>query len=328
MGVQSVFNFCTMIAMEPRSSQFNPKACPDVPLYNIQAVAAATGVPSITLRSWERRYGVPEPKRDPKGYRLYSDRDIAVTRWLRERVQEGVGISRAVNLLHVLEHGDLEPPEPSTLDFVSLQTKLLHAVERMDDIAIGRVIAEGLMVATVEEVVLNLLQPALYEIGERWAAGQLSVTIEHVSSNVIRSHVSQLVRISPAPLRDERVMVACAPGELHDIGALVLALFLRRRGFDVIYGGANIEADSFITDVLSVKPDAVCLSAATPPTAQALRDLFTTMKARYSGVLGYGGRAFNEHEQLGLAVPGVHLGSDALLATNRLEAALRGRRAG
>ncbi len=312
-----------MAPMESRNAQFNAKTCSDVPLYNIQAVAAATGVPSITLRSWERRYGVPEPKRDPKGYRLYSDRDIAVTRWLRERVKEGVGISRAVNLLHVLEHEVLDTPEPSTLDFVSLRTKLLNAIARMDDAAIGRIIGEGLTVATVEEVALNLLQPALYEVGERWATGQLSVTTEHVSSNLIRSHVSQLLRISPAPLRDERIMVACAPGEFHDIGALVLALFLRRRGFYVIYGGANIEADSFIADVLRLNPEAVCLSAAASHTAQSLRDVFIQLNSNYSGVLGYGGRAFNEHDWVGDSIPGALLGSDALVATDRLEANFR-----
>ena len=317
-----------MRAMETRSAQFNPRICSDVPLYNIQAVAAATGVPSITLRSWERRYGVPEPKRDPKGYRLYSDRDIAVTRWLRQRVQEGVGISRAVNLLHVLEHGELEVQDDSTMDFVSLQTKLLNAVEHLDEVAIGRVIAEGLTVATVEEVALRLLQPALYEMGERWAAGRLSVTTEHVGSNLIRSHISQLWRITPSPLRDERVMVACAPGEFHDIGAFLLALFLRRRGFDVIYGGANVEADSFIADLLRVNPQAVCLSAATLQTAKTLRDLFVEIDGDYAGVLGFGGRAFNEHENLTDAVPGVHLGADAQLATDHLDATFRHRRAG
>src|SRR4051794_4451010 len=103
--------------MENRSSDFHPHNYSDVPLYNIQAVAAATGVPSITLRSWERRYGIPEPKRDPKGYRLYSERDIAVTRWLKDRVKQGIGISRAVNMLRVLERGELAPEPPRTFDF-------------------------------------------------------------------------------------------------------------------------------------------------------------------------------------------------------------------
>lgn len=312
--------------MDARNAQFNPHASSDVPLYNIQAVAASTGVPSITLRSWERRYGVPEPKRDSKGYRLYSDRDIAVTRWLKERVQEGMGISRAVNLLYVLKQGDTTVSEvPTTLDFDSLQEKLLSAIDRMDEDAVGRVIAEGLMVGTVEEVGLRLLQPALYEIGERWAAGRLSITTEHVSSNMIRAHIAQLARISPPPLREERIMVACAPGEFHDIGPLMLSLFLRRRGFGVIYGGANIEVESFAADVLRVNPSAVCLSASTPQTVRTLRDVYETLQESYSGVLAYGGRAFNEHEHLRGAVPGMYLGENGVSATDSLEAAFRAR---
>jgi methanogenic corrinoid protein MtbC1 len=239
-----------------------------------------------------------------------------------------MGISRAVNLLHVLEQEELAIPDIPALDFESLQRKLLSAIDDMDETAVSRVIAEGLMVGTVEEVGIRLLQPALYEVGERWASGELSVTTEHVSSNLIRSHIAQLARISPPPLRDEQIMVASAPGELHDIGSLMLALFVRRRGYDVIYGGANVEADSFVADVLRLNPNAVCLSASTPQTAHTLRDTFGALKSAYSGILAYGGRAFNENEQLKNAIPGLFLGADGVSATSNLEAALRSRYTG
>jgi methanogenic corrinoid protein MtbC1 len=239
-----------------------------------------------------------------------------------------MGISRAVNLLHVLEQGELVVPDSPALDFESLQRKLLRAIDRMDESAVSRVIAEGLMVGTVEEVGLRLLQPTLYEVGERWANGELSITSEHVSSNVIRSHIEQLARISPPPLRDEQIMVASAPGEFHDIGPLMLALFVRRRGYGVIYGGANVEANSFIGDVLRLNPNAVCLSASSPETAQTLRDTFVALRSGYSGILAYGGRAFNESEQLRTAIPGLFLGPDGVSATNNLEAALRSRYTG
>jgi MerR family transcriptional regulator, light-induced transcriptional regulator len=109
---------------------------------------------------------------------------------------------------------------------------------------------------------------------------------------------------------------------------LMLALFLRRRGFDVIYGGANIEGDSFIADILRINPDAVCLSASTPQTAHNLRNIFETLKADYSGILAYGGRAFNENEQLRNAISGTYLGPDGVSATDNLEAAFRSRHTG
>ncbi len=323
--MQFLSNSFTIRPVDGNSTQFNPNAFSDTPLYNIQAVAAATGVPSITLRSWERRYGIPEPKRDSKGYRLYSQRDIAVTRWLHERVQEGVGISRAVNLLKIMGKSDAVVVPPVTFDFESLRVRLLDAIRHMDEAAVGRVIAEGLMVAPVEEVGMRLLQPALYEVGEQWASGKLSVTTEHVSSNLIRSHIAQLARISPPAIRSETIFVACAPGEFHDIGALMLALFLRRRGFHVVYGGADIEPESFVSDVLRFKPEVVCLSASSPQAAQRLREIFADLRKSYTGLLAFGGRAFTVNEDLRGAIPGVYLGDDALTGTKNVEESLSGR---
>jgi methanogenic corrinoid protein MtbC1 len=308
--------------MEHRATVFNPNSYPDVPLYNIQAVAAVTGVPSITLRSWERRYGVPDPKRDSKGYRLYSERDIAVTKWLKERVQQGVGISRAVNMLHVLAKGGLTTESHSPLDFESLQARLLDTIARLDETAVSRVIAEALMVASVEDVSLRLLQPALYRIGDLWAEGHLSVTTEHVGSNLIRAHLAQLVRISPPPLRDGRIVVGCAPGEFHDIGALMLALFLRRRGFDVLYVGASVEPQSLSTDVGREQPAAVCLSASITQSVTSLASLAGHLRSVFDGVVGFGGLAFNANKDLAGRIEGVCLGSDAATAVTRLEAEL------
>lgn len=308
--------------MEHRATAFNPNSYPDVPLYNIQAVAALTGVPSITLRSWERRYGVPEPKRDSKGYRLYSERDIAITKWLKERVRQGVGISRAVNMLHVLARGGLTAESHSPLDFESLQERLLDAIARLDESAVSRVVAEALMVASVEDVALCVLQPALYRVGDLWADGHLSVTTEHVGSNLIRAHLAQLVRISPPPLRDERIVVGCAPGELHDIGALMLALFLRRRGFDVVYVGASVEPQSLLADVAREQPAAVCLSASTTQSVTSLASLADQLRSVFDGVVAFGGLAFNADRDLAGRIEGVCLGPDAATAVNRLEAAL------
>src|SRR3982751_5110976 len=69
------------------------------PVFNTKAVARETGVPADTFRAWERRYGMPRPQRTQGGHRLYSERDIAIIRWLRDRTDQGVNISHAVLLL-------------------------------------------------------------------------------------------------------------------------------------------------------------------------------------------------------------------------------------
>lgn len=308
--------------MEGRGTQFNPHKYPDVPVYNIQAVAAATGVPSITLRSWERRYGIPEPKRDAKGYRLYSERDIAVTRWLKERVQQGVGISRAIHMYRILEQESSSGEPVRTLDFANLQDRLLDAIRDMDELRLNHVLAEALMVGSVEDVTINLLQPVLYAVGSMWAGGELSVTREHFGSNLVRAYLAQMVRLTPPPMRESEILVGCAPGELHDIGSLMLALFLRRHGFGVMYVGANPERDNLIDDIRRLQPAAVCLSASTPQAALEIAGVYGELKDGYCGVLGFGGRVFNEYPDIGDRVPGMYLGVDAASAVVKLEASL------
>ena len=75
----------------------------DVPLFNTKAVVQQTGIAAPTLRAWERRYTILSPERAQNDYRLYSERDIAILRWLKERVDAGMSISQAIALFHHLE---------------------------------------------------------------------------------------------------------------------------------------------------------------------------------------------------------------------------------
>lgn len=74
----------------------------DTPVFNTKAVVQETGIPAPTLRAWERRYSILSPERANNTYRLYSERDIALIRWLKERIQSGMSISQAIALFYHL----------------------------------------------------------------------------------------------------------------------------------------------------------------------------------------------------------------------------------
>jgi DNA-binding transcriptional MerR regulator len=85
------------------------------PRYSIQAAARLTGLKPGRLRVWERRYGVPAPRRRPNGHRLYSEYDLRMVRWLAAQKAAGLSVGRAVDFLHHLRlHGQdpiaLPPP--------------------------------------------------------------------------------------------------------------------------------------------------------------------------------------------------------------------------
>src|SRR5512134_1551923 len=68
------------------------------PAFNLKVVLKETGLAADTLRAWERRYGLPSPNRTAGGHRLYSQRDIETIKWLMKRQEEGLSISRAVDM--------------------------------------------------------------------------------------------------------------------------------------------------------------------------------------------------------------------------------------
>src|SRR5947209_12816525 len=141
---------------------------PDAPLYPIAAVARHTGVPAVTLRAWERRYGFPRPARARGGRRLYTQRDIWTVRALRTQTDQGVPISRAIA---VLRDGGWPPAAPAEVPSSGSQAPLgalgTQFLQALIDLAAGRaeqVLSEAFSLLSVEDVCLGLIQPALNEI--------------------------------------------------------------------------------------------------------------------------------------------------------------------
>jgi methanogenic corrinoid protein MtbC1 len=285
------------------------------PVFNTKAVARETGVPADTFRAWERRYGMPRPQRTPGGHRLYSERDIAIIRWLRDRTNEGVNISHAVLLLtNTLDSSAAGVPagNDSARAIGQLIDEIVHALMNFDSTQADHTLSEAFSIYPFEQVLLELVQPAMVDIGERWHRGEINVAAEHFATQFVRRKLASLLSIFENTARRATVVVGCAPGELHDLGALLSALFLVRRGWHVIYLGPQVPLFDLLETVQAVKPTLVCLSASTMETALELIPVARGLTEAYPQVhFGYGGRVFNLNSELRHSMPGIFLGHDA-----------------
>ena len=291
---------------------------PDTPLYSVAAVARHTGVPAVTLRAWERRYGFPRPSRASGGRRLYTQRDISTVRALRLQTDQGVPISRAIALL-----GDQSSPAPPADEPIGAGSPLAtlgdQLLEALLDLAAGRaesVLSEALSRLSVEDVCLGLLQPALNEIGRRWHVGEASVAQEHFATGLVRARLSSLLQHALIGVDQPAILAACPPGEWHELGLLMLCLFLARRGYSVGYLGANLPAHELARLVTQSTPRLVLLSAQTDETAEALGETLRGLRRLPPPrpELAYGGWIFNARPELRDQTPGVYLGPDARAA--------------
>jgi len=297
---------------------------PDLPKLTIKTVCAQTGIQAVTLRAWERRYKLVAPQRTAGNYRLYSERDVAVLRWLKFQVDQGTPIRLAAAELSAARQKDEWPehlpaaPRASTAAArppEQYAQKLFAALMAMDEQQAGTILNKALELFGLEAICLQIIQPCLVEVGEAWYRGEIRIANEHFASQFLRGRLLTLFQAHPQRRAGPRIVMGCAPSETHDIGSLMLALFLRRDGYRVEYLGADIHIDDLLEFTRSERPALILLSANAEGSARELRQVQKRLASlRPRPKFGFGGRAFNLNPRLRETVPGIFMGENATAA--------------
>ena len=229
---------------------------------NIAALAQRTGVAADTLRKWEQRYSILTPERTAGGQRRYSERDVARVEWLRERLDEGYRISEAASLLGTVGTA----PARSARGHLSAIIDALGAEEPEQ---IGLRLDQAFALVGVEEMLESVLPPLLQAVGDRWEQGRLSVAEEHLVSEAVRSRLGHLLADAGGGVRGVAVL-ACAPGEHHELGLMMAAIALRRDGWKVVYLGADTPLRDAYALAARTSARVLGISIATAARAEAL----------------------------------------------------------
>ena len=269
--------------------------------YNLGTVLRETGINADTLRAWERRYNLPEPERTDGGHRLYSERDVEIIKWLLRQQEDGVRISQAVKLWRSkMEAGEdplFEKPvlkeevaDQSQLD--AFRRKWVDACIAFDETQAEQVANDAFTRFSPETAFLEIFLPSIREIGELWYQGKVTVQQEHFASALIMRRLDALITTSPPPTRPEKMIIACPPKEEHTLSALLLTLFLRRRGFHVVYLGTNVPFEEFKETVDTIRPNLVLFTAQQLTTAATLEQTIRALAA-CDVKIGYSGGVFN-----------------------------------
>jgi DNA-binding transcriptional MerR regulator len=223
----------------------------------IGELARRVGVSPELLRAWERRYGLLEPVRTDSGYRLYSDLDIARVRAMQAHLGEGLSAAEAARLARS------GAPSASGRGPGDRTAELWASLDAFDDAraqtAFDRLVGDF----SVETVLREAVLPYLRLLGDRWRSGDASVAQEHFASTLLRERLLALARgwdrgVGP------RVILACPPGERHDLGLVVFGLMVRAAGWRVTFLGADTPIDTLAAVCDQLEPDAVVVAAVTP----------------------------------------------------------------
>lgn len=303
---------------------------PDIPLYSIKSVADQTGIQSVTLRAWERRHEVLTPHRAENRYRLYSERDIAILRWLKDKVDGDTSIGLAVlELREMIRRGDW--PEVSLQPKIAEQTNTAVSSEKYIRLLFNHLIARDENAAdadfrqiqlnfSVDAICLEIITPVLHAVGDAWERGEIPISIEHFSSAYLRGKLSAILQSMPVKRSAPLLLAGGAPGEQHEIPALIAATLFRRQGYRVEYLGPDLPLDDLVDYALYQRPAMIILSATMQPAAQALTKMGILLKkARLETIFGFGGQAFTAQPDLIRQIQGEYLGDSLAEAQHTLQ---------
>jgi DNA-binding transcriptional MerR regulator len=239
---------------EPQNPQPTPDAGPGY--LRIGQLARRTGVSPELLRAWEQRYGLLQPTRTPGGFRLYSAADEARVQRMQSLVSGGLAAAQAARL--VLSDDEPAPPtaSPSATTLEEAAGDLTAALDRLDEQAANTALDRLFSTYTVETVLQDVVLPYLHRLGERWESGEVSVAQEHFASNLLAQGWGQG--------RGPGAVLACLPGEHHELGLLAFGVALRRRGWRITYLGTDSPIGAVADIARTVQPAAVVLLSINP----------------------------------------------------------------
>jgi MerR family transcriptional regulator, light-induced transcriptional regulator len=251
----------------------------------IGEVSRRTGVTRELLRAWERRYGLLEPIRSSGGFRLYGDDDLRRVAAMQRHLADGLSAAEAARFaqLPVAPRPELAAATPG-----EAIEQLLDALAAFDADAAHAVIDSRLAAYSLPAFLSDLVLPCLRELGLRWEDGRATIAQEHFASSLLHGRLLGLTRSWDAG-EGSRALLACAPGEQHDLPLLVFGIALRELGWRVTYLGQDTPVLTLAEAARDLEPHVVVVSAHAGSQFDGAREQLRALAARHRVAIGGAG---------------------------------------
>jgi MerR family transcriptional regulator, light-induced transcriptional regulator len=259
--------------------------------YNIKAVSKMLGIQSGTLRAWERRYKFISPVRNVSGHRLYTEQQVQKLRWLLEKTNQGFTISQAIELMESSKLETIIEKSSQQDRAYELSQKLVSALLKFDEQEAHELLSQAFTLYSIEKVTIDILGSLLVQVGDMWEKGEITTAHEHFTSAFLRSRIGMIFHTLPVSSYLPTAIAVCCPGEDHELGLLIFTLYLRRKGFKVVYLGTGIPEQDVEIVIEEIKPAFLFLSCSLIENLPGALKLVENLQKYNNLAVGIGGPA-------------------------------------
>lgn len=233
-------------------------------MHRINRVAKLTGLSRDVIRVWERRYGLLRPQRGVNRYRLYTDEDVALLRFIRAEMEQGQAIGELAatgrdKLLRRMR-ATTRFSEPPVAAHQTAVADLAASLEPLNRAAFERRLNDLLAVLPFGDALRHVLLPLQVRVGDLWHEGRISEAVEHYVTKQVQKRLFSMMGVLPVSDEGKQVLVGCPPGEEHEVGAQAVAYLSAFHGCRTYYLGANVPVAALRRLCIDVRADLVLLS--------------------------------------------------------------------
>ncbi|HCS21494.1 MAG TPA: helix-turn-helix-type transcriptional regulator [Bacteroidetes bacterium] len=210
--------------------------------FSIKDLETITGIKAHTLRIWEQRYNLIEPKRTSTNIRYYTDDDLRFILNVSILNNSGIKISEIAGMKAEDIREKVVSLSENSTSFSAQVKSLSKAMFALDEAEFNRILADSILRSGLEDTMIHLVFPFLHQIGVLWVTGAIHPAHEHFITNLIRQKLFVAIDAQTGNTREKgkKFLLFLPEGEPHEIGLLFANYMLRKRGHAVVYLGQNL----------------------------------------------------------------------------------------
>ncbi len=292
-------------------------------LFPIRVVSQRTGVNTVTLRAWERRYGLLKPVRTPKGHRLYSEDDVARVEHIVGWINRGVSISQVRALLE-RDAGDAVPADSSGGDWQAYGARVVRAVAQFDENRLDDVVNEALALYPFATVCERLLHPLGQNLAGRWQGAPGDRAEQAFVEGYLARKLATRVQLGARHIGSEApVLLASLPGDADAVALLILAVAFHALERPVVLLPAALPATDLMVACDKVSASAIVLHGTQAQEPVSLVRLLSQLAGGCGRLVFVAGPTASIHRELIETAGAVSLVDPSLAAAARQVMPLR-----
>ncbi|MFC3880056.1 MerR family transcriptional regulator [Algoriphagus namhaensis] len=250
--------------------------------YSIKDLEQLSGIKAHTLRIWEQRYNLLDPKRTETNIRYYDDEDLKLILNVALLNDNGFKISKIASMTFAEMREEVVKLTERSLTHDDQIHALTICMIEMDEERFDKVLSTNILKLGFEQTMLNIIYPFMSKIGVLWQTGAINPAQEHFISNLVRQKLIVAIDGQIHVQGGKKFLLFLPEGELHEVSILFASYIIKSKGHRVIYLGQSTPSDDLLSVYKLHEPEYLMTVITTSPSSEYAQDYIDALSERFA----------------------------------------------